>query len=115
DGPEPAVDFVDIDQGRASEDRLVGRAEQLGDGRKVVACRGPGIHAGTRESRESARPPRVWTSRSGWGSGVSPRRLIQTVRSPSDDAGAMSWTKLAATWTCAARSAPVREKNSSQC
>ena len=36
----------------------------------------------------------------GCGPGCSPSRLIQTLGRPSSFAGAMSWKRLAATWTC---------------
>ena len=65
-------------------------------------------------SRFSARPVKLCSSTSGCGSASSPSRLIQIVRRPSAEAGAMSWKRLAPTWTCCSRSAPLRAKNSSQ-
>src|SRR5215207_8300633 len=74
------------------------------------------IHAGTSWSSTSARPSRSGNSRSGFArSERSSSRLIQTLCSPSSSAGAMSWKRLAATWTWPVRSAPIRWKNSSQC
>src|SRR5690348_6473819 len=89
--------------------------EKRRDRREVVGRDRSDVHEGTRESRLSARPVKLWSSTSGCGSASSPSRLIQIVRRPRADAGAMSWKRLAATWAWPARSAPLRAKNSSQC
>ena len=88
--------------------------EKGGKCREVVGRDRTNIHDGASESRLSARPAKLRSSTSGWGSASSPSRLIQIVRRPSVEAGAMSWKRLAATWTWLARSAPLRAKNSAQ-
>src|SRR5262245_5870416 len=72
-------------------------------------------HAGTSSSSVSGRSVRSVSSRSGFGPGSSPSRLIQTFLRPSSRAGAMSWKRLAPTWTCESRWAVVTSKNRSQC
>src|SRR5262249_34703200 len=101
--------------------------EQVGGGHVVSAVQAPRVlvqhlrgrldvflsrgsddgHAGTSSSSVSGRFERSVSSRSGSGSGCSSSRLRQTVRRPSSRAGAMSWKRLAATWTCRSRSAVV--------
>src|SRR5262245_7842437 len=118
-----------LDVWRSPEQEQVGRGEvvravepagvlvhQLGRRFYVLFARGANRgHAGTSSSRVSGRSVRSVSSRSGLGSGSSPSRLIQTLLRPSSRAGAMSWKRLAATWTCASRSAVVTSKNRSQC
>src|SRR6478736_834975 len=114
DRVQPALDCDRIQPGGTTHHRFLDRAEQLCDRGQIVSRRRTEAHA-ARESRVSARPSNVCSSTSGCGSASSPRRLIQTVRSPSLVAGAMSWKRLAPTWTCPSGAAPLRAKNSCQC
>src|SRR5207302_1164386 len=98
DRVQPAVDGGRVEPGRPPTHRLLDGAEELSDRREVVSRCGANVHD-TSESRCSANPSRLWSSTSGWGSGSSPSRLIQMLRSPSPAAGAMSWKRLAPTWT----------------
>src|SRR5207248_5777694 len=111
---EPSRDVRDAHAGRPAEQMCLVLGENCGKRWEVVGCDRPYVHAGTSTSRLSPSPERLCNSRSGWGSASSPSRLIQIVRRPSADAGAMSWKRLAATCTWWSRSAPLRAKNSSQ-
>ena len=75
--------------------------QELGYGLELLRLRRPHAdfrgHAGTSCSSVSGSPARSDSSRSGSGFACSPSRLIQTERSPSSRAGAMSWKRLAAT------------------
>src|SRR4029077_2364366 len=81
-------------RGAAEEVRLV-LSEKCRDSGEVLGRDRADVHAATSESRFSASPVRLRSSMSGCGSASSPRRLIQTVRRPSAEAGAMSWKRLA--------------------
>ncbi len=78
--------------------------------RSISAIRRP---PGRRASRAASRGRGSSAARGR--SELSRSRLIQTARSPSSSAGAMSWNSEAATCTCRSRSAPVCSKNRSQC
>src|SRR4051794_10848791 len=111
---EPSRDVRDAHAGRPAEQMCLVLGEKCRESWEIVGCDRPRVHAGTSASRLSPSPVKLCNSMSGWGSASSPSRLIQIVRRPSADAGAMSWNRLAATCTWWSRSAPLRAKNSSQ-
>ncbi len=82
DRVQPALDGDRVQPGGTADHRFLDGAEQLRDRGQVVSRCRTKAHA-ARESRVSARPSNVCNSTSGCGSASSPRRLIQTVRSPS--------------------------------
>ena len=95
---EPGSRPLPVVDGRPSS-RLVDRARRSPARRPRSPCRTVRGSTGRARRAWPAAPSRSGSSASRWGSGSSPSRLIQTQGRPSSAHGAMSWKRLAPTWT----------------